>query len=474
MNQVQLNMMLYYITLYQKGAVRTPSYSSRRERLINADKDLPIFKALLAHCQVIDYGYKVQYGVKDDLILADELTREYCASSVSINTLSKIYTGRGVSYMPNSLMGAVAYRLNKRQSFFKSYIKKKYYDCTTYAYLKQQGTFRSSVSEEDADILVDKNDLEFKKKLGVSAHPVTMYKGQNGLSGLYFAKSFEEVEIPRIKILSRIFAPKAKHLNQEKERAVAEVLYAKIWRYLLGEQVSESLLVRENGVINGICSKGLADFIEYFHIINSESMMAESKSVPGLIAITVLAYILMEDDLHVYNIGWTNVDGYRVFGKIDHDFLCTRWENNWVQNELVRKFDLSKALNFVSNPSYDTMKVMMKTMRFSPGTRNNNLLRFGHYARSKVSGKSVNTIGKEDKRYFKYTYVPYHKDELHGIAYKLRRIDIGNFYSTMKGYLSTMGRKGLNTCFAHTILECITRRLERIHKPYAARRMRRI
>ncbi|QSH41395.1 hypothetical protein P0136_08265 [Lentisphaerota bacterium ZTH] len=462
MNKAQYDTLLSDITIFEK--YRGQNHS--------AAKDLPIFKSLLSYCRNIEEIYRRGFDEQDGVVLGDELIRGYCASSVTPTTIKKIYTGIGADFVTDKKISAEVYRLNKYPSSFKKYIRERYYKVIR----ERKRAYDSFMTDNDDQVFVDMQNLEFKKALGVSAHPVTMYKGKKPLSGLYFGKTFEGESTPtdsgRFK---RLFSKKVTHGTQEKERAVAEVFYAKAWRYLLGDQVSASLIMKENGKPVGICSKGLSDFIEYHHIIRSEEMRQESLYVPGLIAVTVLGYLLMEDDLHVMNLGWTNVNGKRVFGKIDHDYLCTRWENNWQQHELVKKFDISYMLRYVKNPSYDTLKAMMKRMRFSPGTHNVFLLRFGHSVRSSLSGKSNNTIGLEQKRYFKYQYVPHNKDELRETAYRLARVDVNDFYEKMRGHIKEIQELGINPSFAITILECIKNRLERIHIPtqkiYSGRRL---
>ncbi|QSH40598.1 hypothetical protein P0136_12435 [Lentisphaerota bacterium ZTH] len=472
MNKEQYEELLSEIAIFEK--IKGKNHS--------ASKNLPIFKSLLSHCRNIEEIYRKAFNEKSGMLLGDELVREYCASAVTQNTVRKIYTGIGADFVTDKIINNKIILLNSCPGSFKQYVKYHYYKLTSCRRL--QASYASCIAENDDEISIDMKYMDYKKTLGVSAHAVKMYKGKAPYSGLFFGKSFRGEVLPAGEDkFRRLFDSSVSHRTQEKERAVAEVFYAKAWRYLLGKQVSASLIMRGEGAVKpvGICSKGLTDFVEYHDIIRSEEMMHESLHIPGLIAITVLAYLLMEDDLHVMNLGWTNVDGKRVFGKIDHDYLTADWKNNWAQNQLVRQFDINYLLNFIRRPSYDTLKVMMKRMRFSPGTQNSVLWRTGSYLRqqatsvefngifsgkpifSQKKGKSDNTINLARKRYFKYEYVPHNEDELHETAYRLSKVDVSDFHDTMRNHIGKIEKMGINPAFAITILDCIKARLQAIN-----------
>ncbi|WP_162902449.1 hypothetical protein [Facilibium subflavum] len=176
----------------------------------------------------------------------------------------------------------------------------------------------------------------------------------------------------------------------EQNNMIAEVVYANIWRFLIGNRASQSKLVlNENGAIEGICSVGLPGFTPYGNLNK-----IDKEQTQGLIPILIAAYLLAEDDLHIYNFGRMNEGDEYCFGKIDHDYVISHWQEYTRQESLSRKFPidtLADLLDETNTHPYNCLSKlldMVQTLRFNPAHANARALCLGHSLRSQASSGS--------------------------------------------------------------------------------------
>ncbi|MCP3944641.1 MAG: hypothetical protein GY710_24620 [Desulfobacteraceae bacterium] len=122
------------------------------------------------------------------------------------------------------------------------------------------------LKNDELNITISENDLELIRTLGVSAHPVKMYKKKDRSGKLYFGKD----------LVSR----------DQLENYAAEIVYSALWRWFLGDRISASvLLLAQKGGVKGICSEGLKDFKE-FKELSKKDVYGRS----GLLAIIFYAH----------------------------------------------------------------------------------------------------------------------------------------------------------------------------------------
>ncbi|MFV9925215.1 MAG: hypothetical protein AB8U93_06260 [Francisella endosymbiont of Hyalomma scupense] len=128
------------------------------------------------------------------------------------------------------------------------------------------------------------------------------------------------------------FESSSKGYQKNIDNGIAEVVYAQIWSYLIGERTSESRFVIDNNKIIGICSRGLNGFKEYGKMTDKEKL-----DTKGLISILVFVYLLMEDYFHIFNYGQADFNRETYFAKIDHDYIVVNWKTMKTKNKFPIK-----------------------------------------------------------------------------------------------------------------------------------------
>ncbi|OIN84246.1 hypothetical protein [Francisella sp. TX07-6608] len=210
-----------------------------------------------------------------------------------------------------------------------------------------------------------------------SAHEIRIYKSRDNL---FFMKPFER---------------SSKEYQKNIENGIAEVVYAQIWRYLIGERASESkLVINENNQIIGICSRGLIGFKEYGKMTDDEKLKTK-----GLISILVFVYLLMEDDFHIFNYGQANFGGESYFAKIDHDYIVDKWNILSKDSTKFCIFELSRVLK--SKNLTGLINLLAANSRFSPGSSNTFLLRAAHAGRASLSDRKKTTTSNSQSAFFR-------------------------------------------------------------------------
>ncbi|MYM60371.1 hypothetical protein GTG28_14145 [Vibrio sp. OCN044] len=244
-----------------------------------------------------------------------------------------------------------------------------------------------------------KSDLNKVKDLNSSAHTVTMYQHKS-TNDMYFGKSLTDG-------------------SEEKINALSEILYSLIWQKFIGDRSSKSLIMLDDSnQICGICSKGLNQFSE----LKTQLGKNGYPSKLGLLSIAVLSYLLVEDDLHTKNVGTFNYHGETVFGKIDHDYIVSKFKTH--QSHFNNDFDLELLIGYLMTQDVNLLKLILKSLRFSPGTKNSAMLNFGHYLRG-INGGANTTLGRKATRDFYSNYVTIHnKSECEFLKNKIKTLNI--------------------------------------------------
>ncbi|MCP3968498.1 MAG: hypothetical protein GY750_14210 [Lentisphaerae bacterium] len=401
---------------------------------------------------------------KEDTKICHLLIREYCFSNVSYTTLSKVYNNEGgtgylgllkiydnkedAEHLRNKI-NAELKKLNRRDRLLKNQVLRRYNEINGNFQLRNNRNLGNNIFSSNELISVDRSQLEKLETIGVSAHEVHKFKGiGKDFSGLYYGKLFESTGTAR---------------RMEIMGAANEVIYSKMLRRLLKGGASDSAFLTKNGLIVGICSKGLNAFKPYAKILKCPDLREECKAVPGLLNIFIFSFIFLENDLHANNMGWSIINGEKRFAKIDHDYLCIRMHNAKYFREVQEKFRLDEVKAFLKTPCWRTLKALGNRARFGPFKINNYALRGAHWTRSKFTGKSVNTIGYNDKTFFKHTYIPNNYDELIKLPQMIRDIELDNFQSYINNYIVKMQSKvWSDTSSASQLADCIVGRLRQL------------
>ncbi|MED7818907.1 MULTISPECIES: hypothetical protein [unclassified Francisella] len=239
----------------------------------------------------------------------------------------------------------------------------------------RSGIFRSSIfggTEEDSnsDLTLHITDLgSFDEKLGVSAHDVHRYKKVAGdRTKFYFLKYISS--------------------DDEKNDALAEVVYSKLWRFLIGERASDSRLVFDNNnQLIGICSVGLDNFKEF-----AKMTLSDQDQTKGLASLLICVCLFIENDFHIYNYGKFNFYGRSYYGKIDHDYIITKWQSMKLEASKFKIDDLARILN---NSNINLLVTILERLRFRPTSVNSITLRAGHEIRALVSDRSNTTTNND-------------------------------------------------------------------------------
>jgi len=280
---------------------------------------------------------------------------------------------------------------NNHTSSLRTYVRNAF-DATKNAGKVNFDYFRLSNKRSDLDIEIDKESFCRSDSLGSgSAHPVTKYVAKN--RSVYFGKDING--------------------DDEKDIYFGEIFISLIWRWAIGERASGSYLMIKNGKVAGICSKALPGFTEY------KDIHEETRSkYSGLLSIMLISYIMMEDDLHVKNIGvMVNSKKQSVYGKIDHDYTASKWDKK--QGYFENQFDCTHMATYLETNSMKDFHTLMNKFRFSPGTQNNAFLRAGHYGRNVVGLGPHTTVNGFSFNNFYSDYM-----NVHGI-------DMGHFYTRL-------------------------------------------
>ncbi|GLT18617.1 hypothetical protein GCM10007938_23970 [Vibrio zhanjiangensis] len=251
----------------------------------------------------------------------------------------------------------------------------------------------------DSGFVVFKNDLNKVKDLNSSAHTVTMYQHKS-TNDMYFGKSLSDG-------------------SEQKINALSEILYSLIWQKFIGDRSSKSLIIMDDSnQIIGICSKGLNQFSE----LKTQLGKNGYPSKLGLLSIAVLSYLLVEDDLHTKNIGTFDYHGESVFGKIDHDYIVSKFDTH--QSHFNNDFSLEVLISYLTTQDVNLLKIMLKSLRFSPGTKNSTILNIGHCLRG-IGGGANTTLGRKATRDFYSNYVTIHnRTECEFLKNKIARFNI--------------------------------------------------
>ncbi|MCF6777487.1 hypothetical protein L3V83_13035 [Thiotrichales bacterium 19X7-9] len=218
-----------------------------------------------------------------------------------------------------------------------------------------------------------KTDLKDGKRLGKSAHAVYKYKDDG--NNQYYVKYFD------------LTNPK-----QQAQAVLDEMVYANLWRLLAGDfaNVSESLFVIDDKKnIIGSASKGLPEFKSYKLLLEKNDFNIPS----GFVTVLLLAALLKEQDLHSENIGVSGEsDQSQKFSKIDHDYIVSHWKSVKLENNV----DLGSLAKALARESLDAFIDNLKSMRFSPVTKNSKPLQLAHMARAHITSRDNTTISSNN------------------------------------------------------------------------------
>ncbi|MBU2895162.1 hypothetical protein [Vibrio hepatarius] len=338
-------------------------------------------------------------------IYIGRLISEYLSASVSPGTLNKIIKdnsqkdcfkhakilnggGRNSSSLRTFINSAHTRVTSGDAQFTKPYHNK-----------ILEGKSVPPVSIAGNQFIILKDNLNKVKDLNSSAHTVTMYQHKS-TNEMYFGKSLTDG-------------------SEEKVNALAEVLYSLIWQKFIGDRSSKSLImIDDSNKISGICSKGLNQFSELKTQIGKNGYPTKL----GLLSIAVLSYLLVEDDLHTKNVGTFNYHGESVFGKIDHDYIVSKFNTH--RSHFNNDFNLEILIAYLVTQDVNILKVILKSLRFSPGTKNSTMLNVGHYLRG-MNGGANTTLGRKATRDFYSNYVTIHnKAECEFLKNKIKKFDI--------------------------------------------------
>lgn len=221
--------------------------------------------------------------------------------------------------------------------------------------------------------------------------------------------------------------------NDEIGNAIAEVIYAQIWNYFIGDRASKSLLLLSeyDKKIIGIASKGINEFQEY------KSINEDQKDYPGLIQILFYVCVLIENDFHICNFGTGLFNGKRCYGKIDHDYIVSFWDTlkyAKFMTEVPHSFQ-----ELFKKKSMSSLFFLLESMRFSPVKANSRILALGHKIRpgrpSTVTSHTMmnqirnRAITRNNQKELEYT--------INDFILKTRSAQINNFFLELEGILMT-------------------------------------
>lgn len=255
MSQIDINIITDTIGLYMKGASKASIFNWQ---LFHHHGTEGIHRAetLGRWCDTAWHNGKLEFlldnylGHKNYLVLANKLahvnSRNPQEEEFKIVT-AEMYADAKLLAGGNNTKSSLRYYID---SVLKSYRSTVGTQASIYQSSFRSGYFRSSIfgaarEDTNSDLTLDIADLgRFDKVLGVSEHAVHRYKKESGGKTYYYF---------------------LKYLNsdEEKSNALAEVVYSKLWRFLIGERASDSRLVFDSGSLIGICSVGLDGFKEF-------------------------------------------------------------------------------------------------------------------------------------------------------------------------------------------------------------------
>lgn len=253
------------------------------------------------------------------------------------------------------------------------------------------------------DVFLPVENISKVGNSAASAHVVTRYQDKKNQKINYFVKSLN---------------------NDEIGNAIAEVIYAQIWNYFIGDRASKSLLLLSeyDKKIIGIASKGINEFQEY------KSINEDQKDYPGLIQILFYVCVLIENDFHICNFGTGLFNGKRCYGKIDHDYIVSFWDTlkyAKFMTEVPHSFQ-----ELFKKKSMSSLFFLLESMRFSPVKANSRILALGHKIRpgrpSTVTSHTMmnqirnRAITRNNQKELEYT--------INDFILKTRSAQINNFF----------------------------------------------
>ncbi len=207
-----------------------------------------------------------------------------------------------------------------------------------------------------------------------------------------------------------------------------------------------------NNSVIGVCSEGLRGFVEHSKLPQIDE---DSYEVFGLISIIIFAYILMEDDLHIKNLGLATVNGDSVYAKIDHDFICSRWQENEPMHALEQKFPIAKIQHVIKSKQAYTMKDIMVAFRFAPGKANSQFLRLAHHLRP----RGATTVGPTKAENFGLYDLPNAQEEFLATIDLIKRADYDEFEYHIKKIIATLAKKNFPIAKSLSLFSSINMRL---------------
>ena len=412
-------------------------------------------------CNLFKFYFQLAVAVEeeDDNGYGDTLINYFLASIISADLLQKINALNDV-HVPISDLQKEVRAMNKGSVKLKSSIRSIYLKqidrhspifesegavarsrtpspattpSLTFAHFIDALPYESLFSQSlPDDLMLDVTNLTKIKEIRESAHRVVIYEDEPAQQ-LYFGKL---ITSPR-----------------QLDEYATEIIYSSIWRYFLGERVSASLImVDQNKSVRGICSKGLRGFVEHSKLPQLDE---NSYDVFGLISIIIFAFILMEDDLHIKNLGLATVNGDSVYGKIDHDFICSRWQENEQSHALEQKFPIEKIKHVIKSKQAYTMKDIMGAFRFAPGKENSSLLRLAHHLRP----QGATTVGPAKAKNFDLYDLPNAQEEFLATIDLIKNTDYDEFEYRIKKIIAALARKNFPVARALSLFTSINMRL---------------
>ena len=407
-------------------------------------------------CNLFKFYLQIAISALEEADFADALINYFLASIVTADLLQKIHK-LNATHVELAELVKEARVLNSAPAKLKSSIRS--------VYLRQSGRnspptatpeITASQSRSASPVLSSKqaiNALPYAalflqalpeqltinvtsltkvKEVRESAHKVIIYEDEKQQQ-LYFGKTISSAH--------------------QLDEYATEVIYASIWRYFLGQRISASLImVDDSDVVLGICSEGLRGFVEHSKLPPIDE---DSYDVFGLISIIMFAYIFMEDDLHVKNLGLATVEGESVYAKIDHDFICRRWQENEPVQALEQKFPIIKMQQVFRSRHVAEMKDIISTFRFAPGRANSPLLRLAH----KLRPRKGTTIGPKAAANFGLYELPNAQEEFIAAIDLIKDTNLDEFEYRIKKIISSLACKNFPIARALSLFSSINSRL---------------
>lgn len=267
---------------------------------------------------------------------------------------------------------------NESNSSLRRYLKSKTENTrATYRPSNLHGKIDSLSHNDEYSVKSSSLEKEEKDNVVKSAHYVRKFKKNNTE---YYVKNLTN--------------------DEQKENAIAEVIYSQLWSYFIGERASKSVLVTDDtDSIVGIASKGIPNFQAYANFKD------DTSQPQGIISVLFLSCLLKEQDLHMYNFGKgsfyseSKQKNIELFAKIDHDYIIDKWAQGDNLSE-VNPVKVSELADAINNNDLAKFIGISKSIRFSPSNMNNRMLQLCHKLRNKFTDKPDTTTGNGDAHDF--------------------------------------------------------------------------